>query len=112
MVTFTEKILNGKLHFCAVSIKILTCDWFSTFYDFKTFCWLKVGRRKCDLLNIGCIYTAQKVKFSVKDIFSKCEQIRRKLTFTFTKKVFNGKLHFVFSLKYILAKTGNNIPKP
>ena len=107
-----KKSLMENFIFCAVSIIILTRDWFSTFYDFKFFWWFKVGRRKCNLLNIGCIYTAQKMKFSLKDIFSKCESIRRKLTFTFTKNVFNGKLPFACSLKYILAKTGNNIPKP
>ena len=36
------------------------------------------------------------MKFSIKDFFSKCEQIRRK-PFTFTKEVLNGKLHFLCS---------------
>ena len=35
--------------------------------------------------------TAQKIKFSIKDFFSKCDQI------------FNGKLHFLWSVMQILA---------
>ena len=42
---------------------------------------------------------AQKIKFSIKDFSSKCEQIRRKLLetadlVTFTGEIVNGKLHF------------------
>ena len=35
--------------------------------------------------------TAQKMKFSIKDFFSKCDQIQ------FTKEILNGKLHFLCS---------------
>ena len=52
--------------------------------------------------------TAQKIKFSIKNFFSKCDQIRRQgfLQYmwpnpqetadlvTFTEKIINGKLHF------------------
>ena len=47
--------------------------------------------------------TAQKMKFSIKDFFSKCDQIRSSLKNsqfpvsqfpTFTEEVLNGKLHF------------------
>ena len=38
------------------------------------------------------------MKFSIKDLFSKCEQIRRKDLFTFTKEILNGKLHFLCSV--------------
>ena len=51
-------------------------------------------KKKC--LNSWGI-TAQKMKFSIKDCFSKCDQIRRKRLLkkvTFTKEIFNGKLHF------------------
>ena len=42
--------------------------------------------------------TAQKMKFSIKDFLSKCDQIRRKLDLvTFTKEILNGKLHFLCS---------------
>ena len=36
--------------------------------------------------------TAQKMKFSVKDFFSKCDQIHKKL-----EEPFNGKVHFLSS---------------
>ena len=38
--------------------------------------------------------TAQKMKFSIKDFFSKCDQIHRKLggLVTFTEEILNGKL--------------------
>ena len=43
--------------------------------------------------------TAQKMKFSIKYFFSKCEQIRRKLRIwsNFTEEILNGKLHFLCS---------------
>ena len=41
---------------------------------------------------------AQKMKFSIKDLFSKCEQIRTISDFvTFTEEIFNGKLQFLYS---------------
>ena len=41
------------------------------------------------------------MKFSIKDLFSKCDQIRRNLgdLVTFTEEVFNGKLHFLCSVQ-------------
>ena len=39
-----------------------------------------------------------KMKFSIKDFFSKCDQIRRNLV-TFTGEILNGKLHFVCSVR-------------
>ena len=41
-------------------------------------------------------YTAQEMRFSMKDFFSKCDQICRKITdlFTFTEEIYNGKPHF------------------
>ena len=55
-------------------------------------------------MNIFLPNTAQKMKFSIKDFFSKCEQIRKKLwIFTFTKEIFDGKLEFKCSAsKYSL----------
>ena len=40
--------------------------------------------------------TVQKKKFSIKDFFGKCDQIRRNSAdlVTFTKEILNGKLHF------------------
>ena len=42
-------------------------------------------------------YTAQKMKSSIKDFFSKCDQIPQFPTdlITFTEEILNGKLHFV-----------------
>ena len=40
--------------------------------------------------------TAQEMKFSVKVVFSKCEQIRS--LFTFTKEIIHGKLNFICSV--------------
>ena len=39
------------------------------------------------------IFTAQKMKLSINDFFSKCDQIR----VTFTEEILNGKLHFLCS---------------
>ena len=52
--------------------------------------------------NIYCIAysvltnNAQKMKFSIKGFFSKCDQIRVDLV-TFTEEIFNGKLYFLCS---------------
>ena len=40
-------------------------------------------------------YTAQKMKFSIKDFFSKCDQMFPADLVTFTKEIPNGKLHFL-----------------
>ena len=50
----------------------------------------------------GCI-TAQKMKFSIKDYFSKYEQIRRKLV-TFTQETLNGKIHFLCIISMGIAE--------
>ena len=43
-----------------------------------------------------CPHTAQKMEFSIKDFFNKCDQFRRKLQ-KFTEEILNGKLHFLCS---------------
>ena len=45
-------------------------------------------------------YTAQKMKFYIKDFFSKSDQIRSSLRIWshFTEEIFNGKLHFLCSV--------------
>ena len=45
---------------------------------------------------IPVIVTAQKMKFSFKDFFSKCAQFLADLL-TFTEEILNGKLHFLCS---------------
>ena len=54
------------------------------------------------LVKLSIILPQKKVKFSIKDFFSKCDQIRRKLWFlvTFTEKIFNGKPHFLCSVHF------------
>ena len=57
--------------------------------------------------------TAQKMKFCMKDFFSKCDQIRRKLRIlvTLTEEILNGKLHFLCRhsiLKYKTASVDND----
>ena len=42
--------------------------------------------------------TAQKMKFSIKDSFSKCDQIPPDLV-TFTEEILNGKLLFFLMIK-------------
>ena len=52
---------------------------------------------------------AQKIKCSIKDFFSKCDQIRRKLLLkkvTFTEEILNGKLLFLCSV------VSQNLPIP
>ena len=44
---------------------------------------------------------AQKMTFSIKDFFSKCNQICRKLK-KFTEEILNGKLHFLCNMTLTL----------
>ena len=57
----------------------------------------------------------QKMKFSMKDFFSKCDQIRWKLQiwFTFTEEILNGKLIFLCSTNsdvYLVIQTNTQKP--
>ena len=54
---------------------------------------------RCPVLIFGLI-TAQKMKFSINDFFSKCDKI-----FTFTEEILNGKLRFLCSLYRKYQKT-------
>ena len=52
-----------------------------------------------------CHYVEQKMKCFIKDFFSKCDQIQKKLRpqktarlVTFTKEILNGKLYFLCSV--------------
>ena len=40
------------------------------------------------------------MKFSIKDFFSKCDQIRSADLVTFTEEILNGKIHFLYSAYY------------
>ena len=47
------------------------------------------------MTQINIFNTAQKLKFSIKDFFSKCENTQFPLDLvTFTEEILNGKLHF------------------
>ena len=43
------------------------------------------------------VITTQKVKFSIKDFFNKCDQIRSADLVTFTEEILNAKHHFLCS---------------
>ena len=55
--------------------------------------------RKYQLWSWSLVSTAQKMKFSIKDFFSKRGQIRKKTAdlVTFTEESLNGKFHFLCS---------------
>ena len=55
--------------------------------------------RKHQLWSWSAVSTSQKMRFSIKDFFSKCDQIRKKTAdlVTFTEELHNGKLHFLCS---------------
>ena len=48
---------------------------------------------------IDYLFIAQKMRFSIKEFFSKCDQIRRKNAdlVTFNEEILNGKVHFLCS---------------
>ena len=52
------------------------------------------------------------MKFSAKDFFSKCDQIRRKLRIwsNLLKKYFFGKLHFLFSIVIMVSNIFGKAP--
>ena len=60
-------------------------------------CHHKKSSFQCEFYDNVCLlsggFTAQKMKFSIKDFFSKCDQIIVDLA-TFTEEISNGKLHF------------------
>ena len=49
-------------------------------------------------------FTVQKMKFSIKDFLSKCDQIRTADLVTLAEEILNGKLNFMCSV-IILTKT-------
>ena len=57
-------------------------------------------RQPLILANYRSHHTAQKMKFSINDFFSKCNQIRWKTVdlVTFTDEILNGKLYFLCSI--------------
>ena len=52
------------------------------------------------VLESSDVNTAQKLKFSIKDFFSKCDQTCADFV-TFTEEILNGKLDFLCSVKML-----------
>ena len=65
--------------------------------------WIYCSFSHTDLLYI----TAKKMKFSIKNSFSKCDQVHSflRILFTFNEEVLNGKLHFLCSASLKDEKT-------
>ena len=67
----------------------------------QIFCYFSAYNTRKNRLNLvfrefSVSINAQKIKFSIKDFFSKCDQMRRKLRiWSFTEEIFNGELHFI-----------------
>ena len=94
LVTFTEEILNGKFIFCAVKSLAWMCSTIIINWYLKP---LSLHYGNLDPFSIGLVghnwnetwylvketpnesCTTQNLKFSIKDFFSKCDQICRKL---------------------------------
>ena len=66
----------------------------------------------------------KKLKFSIKDLFIKCEQMRMDIClrvflfrlrnaylFTFKNKIYNGKLHFLYSVYLLKLIMSSCFPK-
>ena len=103
LVTITVEILNGKLHLlcsdiiipdikhlrCLMSqFIIFGCLWLDLIFTIFSIIFLQKGSilnfqyfRDSGVISKKYVIksTAQKMKFSMKDLFSKCDQIRRKL---------------------------------
>ena len=67
---------------------------------------LKSWVRKEQLMQKIYWYTAKKMKFSIKDFFTKCDQIRSFLRFpaglvTFTEEILNGKIDILCSDSHV-----------
>ena len=77
---------------------------------FSCFCCLFSGQFECPYSRISvvcCVFTAQKMKFSVKDFFTKCDQIfRNGDLIIFTEEILNGKLHFLCSVRMYESSYG------
>ena len=62
---------------------------------------VKNVEKKVAQLLFACTNTAQKMKFSIKDFFRKCDQIRRTADLvTFTEEILNGKINLLYREKY------------
>ena len=93
LITFTEEICHGKLHFLYYLL-------FS----------LKVISYNDDVSRVAI---APKMKFSIKYFFSECGHIRRYADLvTFTEEIHNGKLHFLCSDRHFQALHNRHLTQP
>ena len=91
---------------------VVTQNWLSLIQIKKTSNeWFRFGEGYVSIKELSTASgNAQKMKFSFKDFFSKCDQILRKLWIwslvAFIKEIPNGKLHFLVSVawRYDLLK--------
>ena len=124
LVIFTEEILKEKLHFLCSDIQSMGMNimtrWNAKFLVVRC---SETGHEsyytdliKFNILSLAIILqqgglhyvlrkqycTAQKIKFSIKYFFGKCDQILQ--SSAFTKEFLNGKLHFLCSVGVKILK--------
>ena len=86
-----------------VTIQKLSTSW-SKYLNFCDTDWIEFGHKRISrsdplaLIARLMFNTFQKMKFSIKDFFSECDQETADLV-TFTKEILKGKLHFLCSVK-------------
>ena len=81
---------------CAITFKIIFNYFAMTIVFARIWCTKRGFYKKCNKLDRS--FTVQKMKFSINDFFSKCDQI---LKLSCTEEILNGKLHFLCSLPFI-----------
>ena len=88
----------SKIQCYCVGCKSVRKSFKSFWHFFRNLMVKEQNFRNMFMKNSSFNYTAQKMKFSNKNFFSKCDQICRKLDLTaFTEEILNGKLHFLCS---------------
>ena len=95
-------------------IKYVAPFWWYIYVKVKRYFSVRIEKERADfflvypymkydkiLCRISITDTAQKMKFSIRDFFSKCDQIRMKLRIWphFLKKILDAALHFLCSVK-------------
>ena len=100
-----NKNIQGAFQIC-ISVPLSISEHFKQFQFRKSSqSTKKLGQHF--LINSQLTHTAQKMKFSIKDFFSKYDKIRRKLRiWSHLLKILNGKLHFLCSVRIFFRFTG------
>ena len=68
-------------------------------FDFSSFVFVAVFHPSFFYVALSNFFTVQKMIFSIKDFFSKCDQFPANLV-TFTEEILNGKPHFLCSVYF------------